>query len=156
LRLLSALFNTNNSIRSAAKVSTFLIRLSTHIFFKYLLNFLFFIWLQIQIGGFPVGSRAVYLWASIRNTEIEEHLRQKATLLLSEIISENFDDFYSNVCIPLINCLSHISLVMWLNCFRRSWVYPCSNRKQPKRIFYIYEICKTFLDGKKGEIFPKR
>jgi hypothetical protein len=57
--------------------------------------------LQTTLDGIAVETRATYLLAAIRNTTVGEDVRQMAAGLLRRLISDEFEDFYNQVCIPL-------------------------------------------------------
>jgi hypothetical protein len=125
LHLLSTLLSTDNTIRSNAEVSIYFITFvytyerhrplsvnwcetakSCTWTAKQVLpvienNLLCLIWLQTTLDGIPVETRATYLLASMRNTTVGEDVRQMAAVLLRRVISNEFEDFYNKVCIPL-------------------------------------------------------
>ena len=54
---------------------------------------------QSTLEGIPVETRATNLLSSMRNGAVTEDVRQMAAVLLRRVISNEFEDFYSKVCI---------------------------------------------------------
>jgi hypothetical protein len=59
-------------------------------------------WLQARIQAIPLQKRAAHLLDAIYNREVEDIVRQVATIHLRIIISEDFEEFYNQVFIQLI------------------------------------------------------
>lgn len=77
--------------------------------------------LQTALEGIPVETRATYLLSSMRNGGVTEDVRQMAAVLLRRVISNEFEDFYSKVCI-IMHVATFISFWKPLSL---TWIYKC-------------------------------